>query len=256
MATRRISLRAGRIRIMVYSGPILSEINIFMKKTALEKSNLVTLLLLVVLLLGCRGGQKDKKEVSADSSLKSDSTLIFDGESLKGWEITNFGPQGPVYVSGGEIILGMGDGCTGITWKGNFPSVNYTVSLDARRVEGNDFFCGMTFPAGKDPCTLIVGGWGGTTVGLSSIDGLDASDNVTRKLMQFEKNRWYHIRLDVTDDAIKAWIDSLNVVDFTIGKRKLSIRPEVELSKPFGIASWNTTAALKNIRLIRMKNGQ
>ncbi|MBE3084634.1 MAG: hypothetical protein IMZ64_00270, partial [Bacteroidetes bacterium] len=40
--------------------------------------------------------------------------LLFDGKSLQGWEITNFGPQGPVYVSGGEIILGMGDGCTGI----------------------------------------------------------------------------------------------------------------------------------------------
>jgi hypothetical protein len=225
----------------------LPEFNIFIKITGLEKSNLVAVLLLMMLFISCRGGHKDKKEVSADLSFKTDSTLIFDGKSLNGWEITNFGPQGPVYVSGGEIILGMGDGCTGITWKGNFPFVNYMVSLDAKRVEGNDFFCGMTFPAGKDPCTLIVGGWGGTTVGLSSIDGLDASDNATRKLMQFEKNRWYHIRLEVTADAIKAWIDSTNVVDFTIGKRKLSIRPEVELSKPFGIASWNTTAAVRNI---------
>ena len=80
--------------------------------------------------------------------------------------------------------------------------------LTPRRIEGNDFFCGMTFPAGKDPCTLIIGGWGGTTVGLSSIDGLDASDNSTRTLMQFEKNRWYHIRLAVTDTKIEAWIDS------------------------------------------------
>jgi hypothetical protein len=204
---------------------------------------------LIVILAGCRGGAKEKKEVLLDQVQATDSTMIFDGKSLTGWEITNFGPQGPVYVSGGEIILGMGEGCTGITWKGNFPPVNYEVSLDARRVAGNDFFCGMTFPVGKDPCTLIVGGWGGTTVGLSSIDGLDASDNNTRKLMSFEKNRWYHIRLEVTDKSIKAWIDSLNVVDFTIGSWKLSIRPEVELSRPFGIASWNTTAALKNIRV-------
>ncbi len=143
----------------------------------------------------------------------------------------------------------MGEGCTGITWKGNFPSVNYEVSLDAKRIEGNDFFCGMTFPAGKDPCTLIVGGWGGTTVGLSNIDGLDASDNSTRTLMQFEKNRWYHIRLSVTDTKIEAWIDSIKVVDCITTDRKLSIRPEVELSKPFGIASWNTTAALRNIKV-------
>ena len=204
---------------------------------------------LIVLLAGCRGGPKEKIELLQDQVVLTDNTMIFDGKSLAGWEVTDFGPQGPVYVSGGEIILGMGEGCTGITWKGKFPSVNYEVSLDAKRVEGNDFFCGMTFPVGKDPCTLIVGGWGGTTVGLSSIDGLDASGNATRKLMSFEKNRWYHIRLEVRSGNIKAWIDSLNVVDFTIGSSRLSVRPEVELSKPFGIASWNTTATLRNIRV-------
>jgi hypothetical protein len=206
-------------------------------------------ILIIVLLSGCREGNKGNKEVLKDQVAPTDSTMIFDGKSLEGWEVTNFGPQGPVNVSGGEIILGMGEGCTGITRKGKFPSVNYEVSLDAKRVEGNDFFCGMTFPVGKDPCTLIVGGWGGTTVGLSSIGGRDASDNETRKLMSFEKNRWYHIRLQVTSGKIKAWIDSLNVVDFTIGSSRLSIRPEVELSKPFGIASWNTTAAIRNIRV-------
>ena len=174
-------------------------------------------------------------------------------KSLEGWDITNFGPQGPVYVSDGEIILGMGDGCTGITWKGDFPTINYEVSLDAMRVDGNDFFCAMTFPVGKDPCTLIVGGWGGTTVGLSSIDGMDASENSTTTLMRFDKKLWYHICLTVTEKGIKAMIDSTMVVDFKTGNNKLSIRPEVELSKPFGIASWNTTAAFRNIRVKRIE---
>ena len=209
----------------------------------------VVVLFLIILLTGCNSGPKDKNSIHANSQAVADITVNFDGTSLKGWEVTNFGPQGPVYVSDGEIILGMGEGCTGITWKGNFPSVNYEVSLDAKRVEGNDFFCGMTFPAGKDPCSLIVGGWGGTTVGLSSINGLDASDNNTRTLMKFDKNRWYHIRLAVTGNEITAWIDSLKIVDFKKGNTKLSIRPEVELSKPFGIATWNTTAALRNIKV-------
>jgi hypothetical protein len=209
----------------------------------------VVVLITVILLTACTGGQKEKKAVQNEVTEISDSTLIFDGRSLKGWEITNFGPQGPVYVSGGEIILGMGDGCTGITWKGDFPVINYEVSLDAMRVEGNDFFCGMTFPVGKNPCTLIVGGWGGTTVGLSSIDGLDAAENSTTKLMKFNKKQWYHIWLSVTETQIKAMIDSIIIVDFQTGHNKLSIRPEVELSKPFGIASWNTTAAVRNIRV-------
>ncbi|MBK8881958.1 MAG: DUF1080 domain-containing protein [Bacteroidales bacterium] len=210
----------------------------------------VVVLLFFFLLVNCSGGGRNKQLTVNNLVALKDVTLDINGRQLTGWEVTNFGPQGPVSVSGGEIILGMGDGCTGITWKGDFPSLNYEVSLEARRVEGNDFFCGITFPAGKDPCSLIVGGWGGTTVGLSSIDGLDASDNKTRMLMQFEKNRWYHIRLAVTDKQIVAWIDSARVVNFSTGSSRLSIRPEVELSKPFGIASWNTTAALRNIRVI------
>jgi hypothetical protein len=177
-----------------------------------------------------------------------DSGYLFDGRTLKGWEITNFGTQGRVFVSGDQVILGMGDGCTGITWKEDFPTADYEVTLEAMRVDGNDFFCGMTFPVGKDPCSLIVGGWGGTVVGLSSINGMDASENETMQIRQFEKDRWYRIRLKVTGTTIQAWIDDEIVIDFTIGYNSLSIRPEVELSKPFGIASWRTTAAIRNIR--------
>lgn len=175
---------------------------------------------------------------------------LFDGKSLDGWEAANFGPQGPVEIEDGKIVLYMGDGCTGVTYtRGDFPKINYEVSLDAMRVEGNDFFCGMTFPVNDDPCTLIVGGWGGTVVGLSSVDGFDASENNTSTYRIFEKNRWYRIRLRVTANHIDAWIDDEHIIDFTKDDRKLSIRPEVELSRPFGITSWCTTAALKNIRV-------
>jgi len=206
------------------------------------------LILTVVVMAGCscRPGTSSKK---AETVQKLDSSYLFDGNTLNGWEITDFGTQGPVYVSGGRIILGMGDGGTGITWKKDFPRQNYMVTLEAMRVEGNDFFCGMTFPVGKDPCSLIVGGWGGMVVGLSSIDGMDASENETMTLKNFDKERWYRIILRVTEQTIEAWIDNEKVVDFTIGENNLSIRPEVELSKPFGIASWRTTAAIRNIRL-------
>ena len=127
-----------------------------------------------------------------------DTTLLFDGKTLDGWEITNFGPQGPVSVSGDQIILGMGDGCTGITWKKAFPRTDYEVTLDAKRVSGNDFFCGITFPVERVHAHLIVGGWGGATVGLSSIDGKDAAENETTSIRNFETNRWYHIRLVVS----------------------------------------------------------
>ena len=217
----------------------------------------LSVLLLVSLSLCCctarNSTRTDKKESIDEPILISDSSFLYDGKTLEGWEITNFGPQGPVYVSGGSIILGMGEGCTGITWKRGFPETDYRVTLEAKRVSGNDFFCGMTFPVGKESCSLIIGGWGGPVVGLSSIDRKDASENETTRLMQFESDYWYRICLTVTGDTIKAYIDDALVVDFVKGGRTLSIRPEVELSKPFGIASWNTTAALRNIRLEKLK---
>jgi hypothetical protein len=210
------------------------------------------ILLAGALLFSCIRGKKSEKEahvIHEPFSAMNDSTFLFNGNNLDGWEITNFGPQGPVYVSGGEIILVMGDGCTGITWKKEFPKINYKVTLEAKRVAGNDFFCGMTFPVNSDPCSLIIGGWGGTVVGLSSINKMDASENETTTLREFKANHWYKICLIVKKDTIKALIDDEVVVDFAIGNNSLSIRPEVELSKPFGIASWKTTAALRNIRV-------
>ena len=210
------------------------------------------LLFFAAFLSCCFGRQKDKKdsgnkEVQADQV--TDSSYLFNGRTLDGWEITNFGPQGPDYISGDAIILSMGDGATGVTWKNEFPQTDYEITLEAKRVDGNDFFCGMTFPVGKSPCSLIVGGWGGNVVGLSSLDGYDASENETMTLQLFTKNVWYHIRLKVANDSIKAWINNAPVVEISTLGKEISIRPEVELSKPFGIASWRTTAAIRNIRL-------
>lgn len=173
---------------------------------------------------------------------------LFDGKSLKGWKKSEFGGQGEVDVEEGAITLGFADGCTGVTWGGDFPKVDYEVSVEAKRVDGNDFFCGMTFPVQESPCSLIVGGWGGTVVGLSSIDGNDAANNDTTKIMRFEKGRWYSIRVRVTAKKIEAWIDNKQVVDQATEGHKIGIRSEVEASKPFGICSWCTTAALRNIR--------
>ncbi len=178
---------------------------------------------------------------------------LFDGKTLDDWEVTDFGTQGPVHVKDGAIILGTGDGCTGIRYKKEVPKIDYEVTLDAKRVDGYDFFCGLTFPVRDEFCTLIIGGWGGTVVGLSSIDGLDASENAWSTYKKFTNNRWYHIRLRVTGENITAWIDDYKVVNLDVEDHKFSVRPEVVLSQPFGIASWKTTAALKNIYIKTLK---
>ena len=178
-----------------------------------------------------------------------DSTFLFNGKTLDGWKITQYGTDGPVLVSDGNLVLNYGDGCTGVNWEGDFPKVNYEVSLEAQRTVGNDFFCGITFPVNNEFCSLIVGGWGGPVVGISCIDGNDAEHNQIRVLKKFDKNRWYKIKLKVTGENITAWIDDEKLVDFNYSGHRLSVRAEVELSKPFGLFTWQTTGVMRNIRL-------
>jgi hypothetical protein len=173
---------------------------------------------------------------------------LFNGHTLEGWEIPNFGPQGPVFVRDSSIILSYGDGITGITWARQFPAVNFEISLEAMRVDGNDFFCGLTFPVDDEHCTFIVGGWAGSLVGLSSIDGRDASDNFTGTSMAFENRKWYNIRVRVDQEFIHCFIDDKEMARVPRASHNFSVRSEVNLSKPLGITSWMTTAALRNIR--------
>ena len=223
--------------------------------TSSKTTTLAISIVVAFIFAACTGNKSDNNLSVKKSENIPGWISLFDGETLDGWEITQFGTQGVVKVSEGNLLLGMGDGCTGVTFTEDFPQINYEVSLEAQKVSGNDFFCGITFPVDSSYCSLIVGGWGGPVVGLSSIDERDASDNQTTTLKKFEKDIWYHIRLRVTPEKIEAWIDEEKLVDFNPEGHQLSIRPEVFLSRPFGICSWVTTAKLRNIRL-KMPNKQ
>lgn len=174
---------------------------------------------------------------------------IFDGQTMTGWESTPFGGEGEVKAEDGKLILEMGQPLTGANYKGEIPRTNYEVELDAMRVKGGDFFCGFTFPVKDSYCSFIVGGWAGSVVGLSSIDGQDASENETTRYKTFENNRWYKMRVRVTDKTIQCWIDDDSIVYQNIEGRKISTRIEVDRSQPFGFATYETTAALQNIRI-------
>jgi len=205
--------------------------------------------LTLVLLLGCGFAREASPGVTSAEPGEAGWKDLFDGKTLDGWTITQFGGQGDVFVNEGSIVLAMGEPMTGITWKGEFPKDSYEVTLEAMREVGNDFFCGLTFPVGDEFCSLILGGWGGGLVGLSSIDGHDASENETTKFMSFKRGQWYSVRVQVTDREIRAWLDGSRIVDVERDDHRFSVRSEVRLSRPFGIATWMTTARVRNIRV-------
>jgi hypothetical protein len=207
-------------------------------------AGLVTWLILCSLAAGAETPQaKDAKPPKV--------ITLFDGKSLKNWKILDkidFDGHGEVTVKDGELILGMGRPMTGVKWAGQeLPRINYEVTLEARRLEGSDFFCGMTFPVKDSHCSLILGGWGGSLTGLSSLDGFDASENETTGSVIFKEKKWYKIRLRVTKERIEAWLDDDQIVDVKIEGRKISLRWEMDPMPPFGIGNYATKSGIKNV---------
>jgi len=185
----------------------------------------------------------------ADSGWQS----LFDGKALGSWQPSKFGGDGTVRVENTQIVLDTGKPFTGITWTGpEPPTTNYEITLQAMRVEGRDFFAGITFPVGDSSCSLILGGWGGTVIGLSSVNGEDASQNQTSQSTEFELGRWYNVRIRVTDAAIETWLDDRQIINQERKGNKISIRVDMEPSLPLGIASYRTKAALRDLRLRKL----
>lgn len=178
---------------------------------------------------------------------------LFDGKTLTSWQPSKFSAEGAVTVEDGRIVLDTGKSMTGITWTGTtLPTTNYEIALQAMRVEGRDFFAGITFPVDGSFCSLILGGWGGSVVGLSSVNGQDASENDTSQSIEFQNGRWYSVRIRVTPAKIEAWLDDRQIITQDLKGNKVDIRIEMELSKPLGVASWKTKSALRDIRLRRL----
>lgn len=203
---------------------------------------------------------QDGRLLTADTADQIDRNAAppQDYKPLQGsWEKVVFGGEGEVHIAktgeGGEVIdMLAGDPLTGIRWSGKFPTENYELKLQARRLEGFDFFAAVTFPVGREHCSFVLGGWGGGLVGISSIDGNDASTNQTTKYKEFETNKWYTIRIRVDDKAVRCWIDEDEYAAIPRGENELSIRLEMDPCLPMGIANYMTRSELKDISLSRI----
>ena len=154
---------------------------------------------------------------------------LLDGQTLSAWRSINFAGHGEIEVESGAIVLPMGDPFTGINYTNPFPKMNYEIALEALRVMGTDFFCGLTVPVGDSFCSLILGGWGGSLVGISSLNGMDASENETTKFVQFENGKWQAVRMRVTEKKLQVWIGDDKIVDVMIEGRKMCALPVAAL---------------------------
>jgi hypothetical protein len=182
-----------------------------------------------------------------------DAQILFDGKTLGAWKSVPYGGEGKAYVENGEIRIDSGVSLSGVQWTGEAPPrTNYEVALEAKKLEGNDFFCCVIFPIEKELCSFVAGGWGGGVVGISSIDGMNASENETSKVKDFKIGQWYAFRVRVTPAKLEAWIDQEKMVDLELKDRRISIHPAVEMGGPLGLANYGTSSAFRNIRLRKL----
>lgn len=182
------------------------------------------------------------------------TVTLFDGKSLDDWQVVDIGGSGEVLLEEGLMVIKMGDSVSGAVYKkaDKLPVTNYEITLEARRTMGVDFFCGLTFPVGslKTCATFVVGGWGGSVTGISSIDGMDASENSTGSYQRYKDNEWYKIKLRVTPKNLSAWINDKQVIDADIEDKKISVRPgPIESYLPLSLTTFATTAEIKNVVL-------
>lgn len=184
---------------------------------------------------------------AATAPSESEWKPLFNSDGLAGWEITNFGGEGEIVFKDSELTLEPGNPLTGITRsEKNFPTENYEMQWSARRVNGSDFFAGVTFPVGKEHCSFICGGWGGGLVGISSINGNDASENETSSYRTFKNGQWYHFKVRVDPTHISVWIDDEQILHIERENRRFSVRAEVMRSRPLGYCAFQSKVSVKD----------
>jgi hypothetical protein len=213
-------------------------------------------LFLPALSASCTARHADQAAKPADpvTSAESGWIALFDGATLAGWKECGFGGGGAIGVDEGRMILEQGSPMTGLRYVGSdAPSGDYELELDAARLAGTDFFCGLTFAVGDRSLTLVLGGWGGTLCGLSCLDGRDASMNSTCCYRRFERGRAVHVRLRVERAHVQAWLDDTPLVDVDTSGHVLSLRTEVERCAPLGISTYATIGAISGLRWRRLR---
>jgi hypothetical protein len=172
---------------------------------------------------------------------------LLEKSSMEGWERTNFGGEGKVdFNDQGELVFEVGEPMTGITYKKDFPKENFEIRWEANRLSGSDFLAGLTFPVGEEHCSFICGGWGGGLIGISSIDGNDASENQTTQFQNLENKQWYKFVVRVDAEEIRVKMDDKEIIKIPRKGKSFSVRGEVRASRPLGYAVFRSQVAVRN----------
>jgi len=102
----------------------------------------------------------------------------------------------------------------------------------------------LTCPFDTTHAFLAVGSPG---VSLGNVDGGSAM-----AMFPFKQGTWHALRLRVTRPRISFFVDEKPVLDVPTVGHALALPPTWDVLKAFGIGTWQTTGALRNIRVRRL----
>jgi len=194
------------------------------------------------------------EDMPAEQVVSDEWKYLFDGETLSGWEAVRYTGAGEPHVRDGILVIptaNMGV-MTGVRWVGDsIPANNYVIYYEARRVQGNDIFAGLTFPYKDSYASLILGGWRNVVNGISSIDGYDASENETYQRFSLVNNQWYQVQLRVTTDSIRAYIGKDEFVNLATTGKILHLRDDI-LDTGLTLWTYLSTGEIRNMRIKRL----
>lgn len=178
---------------------------------------------------------------------------LFSPALIQKWEEAKMIQGGGIVREDGGFTLKDGAPMTGIvfpSWlKDGMPIADYAIYYEAMRESGGDFFGSVTFPVRDEKTfvTFVLGGWGGSQVGISCIDGYDASENTTGSSQRFENGKWYRVRIEVRAKELRVLLDGRPIIQTNIAGRDLGLRAgEIDRCVPFGFATYGTTGRVRS----------
>lgn len=204
-------------------------------------------LMILMMLAGCRPAAKTMPP-------EKRGWMLLDEVHASSWQAAGIPDEGLFSLRDGTLTIPVGlpmSGCKFPVWHDlGLPDTRYAITYEAMRVEGEDIFGMCTFPVGSHQAhaTFVLGGWGGTLTGISSLDFKDASENSTRAEQKFANQVWHRVRLEVRPEDIRAWVNDRLVVNVSIKGRRVTLRPGfIDHCLPFGFATWNTVGQIRRV---------
>jgi hypothetical protein len=184
---------------------------------------------------------------------------LFSATQIERWREASMFQSGGVGRETDGFTIKEGSPMSGIVFpmwlEDGMPVADYAIDYEALRAGGRDFFGSATFPVRNERTfvTFVLGGWGGSQVGLSCIDGYDASENSTGSSQHLEDGRWYHVRIEVRPKEITVLLDGRPIIRANIAGRDLGLRAgEIDRCVPFGFATYGTTGRIRGCVIERL----